>query len=196
VIEIHLDLAGYPVTLLDTAGIHESEDPIEQEGIRRARARAADADLVLWLTDASNAEFDTGKAGGDTAQIWVIANKSDLQNEPQIKDLAARLSGQVGFVLSAATGAGLERLLAGITNFAQVFFDSTEPAMVTRERQRRALQDAAEALRRAIAEGPGGREEVVAEELRLAANALGRLTGRVDVEDVLDVIFRDFCIGK
>ena len=73
---------------------------------------------------------------------------------------------------------------------------AAEPALVTRQRQRRALEDTVVALKRAVAEGKGGREDIIAEELRLAARALGRLTGRVDVEDVLDVIFRDFCIGK
>ena len=77
----------------------------------------------------------------------------------------------------------------------QSFFGA-EPALVSRERHRHALEDAQTALDRALAEGPAGREDIIAEELRLAARALGRLTGRVDVEDILDVIFRDFCIGK
>lgn len=193
VIEIRLDLAGYPLTLLDTAGIRDSEDPIEQEGIRRARARAADADVVLWIAEART--WQTDNQDGDV-RIWVVANKSDLLDENQIKYLEHRLPRDTGFIVSAKTGAGIERLLVQLTRFAQSFFESVEPALVTRARQRVALQDAAAALRRALLEGTGGREEVVAEELRLAANALGRVTGRVDVEDVLDVIFRDFCIGK
>jgi tRNA modification GTPase len=199
VIEVHLDLEGYPVTLLDTAGIHDSLDPIEQEGIRRARARAAEADLVLWVADASRCEgpvLSDVRSSVGTAATWVIANKGDLLGADQVKDSESRFADNVKLVVSAATGAGLERLLSELTNFAKSYFESTEPALVTRERQRRALQDTAEALRRAIAEGPIGREEVIAEDLRLAATALGRLVGRVDVEDVLDAIFRDFCIGK
>ncbi len=199
VIEVSLDLAGYPVTLLDTAGIRDSDDPIELEGIRRARDRAADADLILWLTEGASAEkLDPGHAADQAQAVrtWVVMSKSDLLDDTQIKGLQGRLPRQTGFLVSAKTGAGLEHLLAGLTGFARSFFESTEPALVTRERQRRALQDAAGALRRAVGEGRTGREEVIAEELRLAANALGRLTGRIDVEDVLDVIFRDFCVGK
>jgi tRNA modification GTPase len=197
VIEVHLDLGGYPVTLLDTAGIHESRDPIEQEGIRRARARAAEADLVLWLTDANDGKAGSPPAMGGSGDItWVVANKCDLLPRDQAEQSERNVAGTAGFLVSAQTGMGLDRLLAGLTDFAQKFFDSTEPALVTRERQRRLLQDTVAALRRALAERKSGREEIVAEELRLAAVALGRLTGRVDVEDVLDVIFRDFCIGK
>jgi tRNA modification GTPase len=198
VIEVHLDLNGYPVTILDTAGIHDSTDPIEQEGISRARARAAEADLVLWITEATAPDGPTSCApqrAHGVADTWVIVNKSDLIGSDELGDLEARLAGTAR-LLSAKTGAGFERLFAALTDFAQDFFDSTEPALVTRERQRRALEDAAQALRRAIAEGSGGRAELIAEELRVAATALGRLVGRVDVEDVLDAIFRDFCIGK
>jgi tRNA modification GTPase len=199
VIEVHLDLEGYPVTLLDTAGIRESDDPVEREGVKRAQARASDADLILWLTEALSAQGPPpGKSGcHDIAPTtWIIGSKRDLLRTSEAETLESHLQANGGFLLSSVTGAGLDRLLAALTGFARSFFESTEPALVTRERQRQALQDALAALRRAIAEGPAGREEVVAEELRLAATALGRLTGRVDVEDVLDVIFRDFCIGK
>jgi tRNA modification GTPase len=83
-----------------------------------------------------------------------------------------------------------------VAEHARLYLGSGEPAIVTRARHRRALEEAVAALDRAIAEPPPAREDIVAEELRLAARALGRLTGRVDVEDILDVIFRDFCIGK
>ena len=197
IIEVHLDLDGYPVTLLDTAGIHDSFDPIEQEGIRRARARAADADLVIWVTDATAPVDVARKAAPDSlGSTWVVANKCDLLSADRLKGLETRFADNVKVVLSAATGTGLERLFSELTGFAKNYFESTEPALVTRERHRRALQDAADALRRAITEGPGGRDEMIAEDLRVAATALGRLVGRVDVEDVLDAIFRDFCIGK
>ena len=195
VIEVHLDLAGYPVTLLDTAGIRNSEDPVEQEGIRRARSRAADADLILWVIDESN--FDSLHqitAATRTPPVWVVVNKVDLLGHAEVAGLKKRLA--EGFPVSARTGSGIAQLLTELTGFARAFFEMTEPALVTRERQRHVLQDAAAALRRAIDEGRAGREEIIAEELRLAARALGRLTGRVDVEDVLDVVFRDFCIGK
>jgi tRNA modification GTPase len=134
--------------------------------------------------------------GGPGGVAWVVANKCDLVSESETEQLNREMASATGFLVSAHTGAGLEPLLAGLTGFAPELFGSAEPALVTRERQRRLLQDAVSALRRALAEGKSGREEVVAEELRVAAAMLGRLLGRVDVEDVLDVIFRDFCIGK
>jgi tRNA modification GTPase len=105
------------------------------------------------------------------------------------------LGEQNGFHISALTGDGFEALLQELTGRASQFF-GTEPALVARERHRHALQSTLAALERVLAEGANGREDIIAEELRQAANMLGRLTGRVDVEDILDVIFRDFCIGK
>ena len=99
------------------------------------------------------------------------------------------------FKISAKTGEGVNSLIQALAAHAAKSF-AGEPALVSRERHRRSLLDTQAALDRALAEGPAGREDIIAEELRLAARSLGRLTGRVDVEDVLDVIFRDFCIGK
>jgi tRNA modification GTPase len=189
VIEVHLDLAGFPVTLLDTAGIRETDDPIEREGVARARARAAGADLVLWVVDASSVA--TEERGGLTAPVWVIRNKIDLAHEQPSADAIRNI-----FAISATTGAGVDGLLDALTAHASEALGGREPALVTRARQRRLLEDAAAALTRALAEETAGREDILAEELRSAAASLGRLTGRVDVEDILDVIFRDFCIGK
>jgi tRNA modification GTPase len=195
VIEVHLDLGGYPVTVLDTAGIRESDDPVEQEGVRRARERAQQADLILWVEDAAapSALVDPTVQGAPT---WIIYNKVDLiSNEKNevIRNESVALS--IEFRLSATSGAGLEPFLAYLGQYAAEFF-GTEPALISRERHRQALETSRQALTRAVAEGERGREDIIAEELRLAAQTLGRLTGRVDVEDILDVIFRDFCIGK
>jgi tRNA modification GTPase len=197
VIEVRLDLEGFPLTLLDTAGIHDSSDPVEQEGIRRARAQAAGADLVLWVTeplspmrDQESGDLSNGKA------FWLIRNKCDILSQAEFEAFEAGTEARSHFAISAKTGSGVEHLLDELANFARVYFRPSEPALVTRERQRQMLQDAEAALRRAVAEGAQGREEVVAEELRVASHALRRLVGRVDVEDVLDAIFRDFCIGK
>ena len=103
---------------------------------------------------------------------------------------------QPSFRISAETGEGFDALVEALARFAGEFFTGREAPVITRERHRHGLQSCADALGRALAEAKPGREEIVAEELRLAAAALGRLTGRIDVEDVLDVIFRDFCIGK
>jgi len=187
VIEVHLDLGGYPVTLLDTAGIRESDDPVEQEGVRRARARAEAADLVLWVVDAGGFDPDLGIPRNDSKKEWLVRNKIDL------KPAAAAGGDKQVFDVSAKTGAGVDRLVGAIGAYAGAHFSAAEPALITRERHRIALQQTVEALRRASVVRA---EELIAEELRLAARSLGRLTGRVDVEDVLDVIFRDFCIGK
>ena len=184
VIEVHLDLGGYPVTLLDTAGIRESDDPVEQEGVRRARARAAAADLVLWVEDAA---AEVGQGTSERKHQWMIRNKIDLVPARRDSDAANR------FDVSSKSGEGIDRLVGELAAFAGAFLGTGESTLVTRERHRVALQQTLEPLRRALG---AGSEELIAEELRLAARAIGRLTGRVDVEDILDVIFRDFCIGK
>ena len=106
------------------------------------------------------------------------------------------IGSELVFNLSATSGEGFEGLLTALTHYAEGFLAGAEPVLITRERHRRALEDALAALRRALQPELAGREDLLADELRIAARALGRLTGRVDVEDILDVIFRDFCIGK
>jgi tRNA U34 5-carboxymethylaminomethyl modifying GTPase MnmE/TrmE len=348
VIEVHLELSGMPLTLVDTAGIRETDDPVELEGVRRARDRAAGADLVLWVVDASEAggpmadlsvipgrraEARSGEGGrtrnpetaseptpgfrvpasgrprnderlsqtdadsaappgsifadrgyrfggpndasvpdaatmpetaGPTTALpppapsaapnappmWLIRNKIDLiqydssnsesshqeigksepicpfnkpltdmvnselarkseakpqTNNPLTDRVNPQLTGKSElaisksdaiFNLSATSGSGFDRLLAGLARYAQDFLAGAESSLVTRARHRHALEETLAALGRAIAPDTAGREDLLAEELRIAARALGRLTGRVDVEDILDVIFRDFCVGK
>jgi len=199
VIEVHLNLDGYPVCMLDTAGIRDSNDPVEQEGVRRATARAAEADLVLWVIDGSA----TGSPPVDdrdipfSSDIWLVQNKVDLSGDKQGMTCASTSSlWQKNFAISAANGTGMEALIAALSEHARAYFSITESSLVTRARHRQAFQETISALDRALAQGAAGGEELIAEELRSAATTLGRLTGRVDVEDILDVIFRDFCIGK
>jgi tRNA modification GTPase len=183
VIEVQLDLDGYPVTVIDTAGIRETEDPVEQEGVRRARARAAEADLVLWLADAQHEKILQG-----AAPVWTVRNKIDLDARKfDVNDF--------DFEISASRGDGIRELISALVGFAQNYFGSGEGGLIGRERQRQLLQQTAELMRRSINETGKG-EELTAEDLRAAAQALGRLLGRIDVEDVLDKIFREFCIGK
>ena len=238
VIEVHLDLAGWPVTLLDTAGIRDTDDPVEIEGVRRARDRAAAADLVLWVVDARD-PVDSGWPGSENAGksteksrisplTWLIRNKIDLvelssqrnelelyintkselgfyttkslktmvKNELTYRNESEANKSDLEFNLSAMTGEGFDRLLAELAHQAEAFLAGSENALVSRQRHRRALEEVLAALRRAQAADVAQREDLLAEELHIAARALGRLTGRVDVEDILDVIFRDFCIGK
>ncbi|WP_315781032.1 MULTISPECIES: tRNA uridine-5-carboxymethylaminomethyl(34) synthesis GTPase MnmE [unclassified Bradyrhizobium] len=188
-IEVQLDLEGYPVTMIDTAGIRDTDDPVEREGVRRARDRAAQADLVLWL-----AEDDQVAEPQEDVPVWLVRNKIDLPTFESVGTVSAR-SGSPLFAISARSGEGLPALLKALVGFARDYFGSTESGLITRERQRTLLSETAAALRRSIAAVNLG-EELVAEELRIAALALGRLLGRVDVEDLLDVIFREFCVGK
>jgi tRNA modification GTPase len=195
------------VTILDTAGIRDSADPIEHEGVRRARARAAEADLVLWVTDlsAEGRTYGPMPKFSDDAPHWVIENKIDLvkRSTPALAGGGARQAPRkdeqgFAFSLSASEGEGVEALFTALGGFAHDYLAGGETAVVTRTRHRRALEETVAALDRAVAETAifTPREELIAEELRQATSALGRLTGRVDVEDVLDKIFRDFCIGK
>jgi tRNA modification GTPase len=197
VLEVHLDLGGYPVTVLVTAGMREAHDPVEREGVRRANEQTASADLVLWMVDATE-----GKAAPSACRFtpppgtatWIMVNKIDLIAKDQISESAFNKVNQVHFI-SSLTGAGVDELVNALLRFAEDFF-TAEPALVTRQRQRAHLRETGLSLQAARDAAHDGREEIMAEHLRLAARALGKLLGRVDVEDVLDVIFRDFCIGK
>jgi tRNA modification GTPase len=187
VIEVQLDLDGYPVTVIDTAGIRETDDPVEQEGVRRARARAAEADLVLWLSETD----DTKVPDEASSPVWLVRNKIDLARAPT----AVSGNGDPSFAISASRGDGLGELISALVGFAQEYFGSTEGGLIARVRQRELLLQAVASLERSVA-AIGEGEELAAEDLRSAAYALGRLLGQVDVEDILDVIFREFCIGK
>jgi tRNA modification GTPase len=184
VIEVQLDLDGYPVMLIDTAGIRETDDPVEQEGVRRARARAAEADLVLWLVDDDSA----GAAVGGAVPEWTLRTKIDIG--PRQAD-----AGRFDFRISASRGDGVKDLISALVGFARDYFGSGEGGLLGRERHRELLRETAGLLRRSMSVVDKG-EEFVAEDLRAAADCLGRLLGRVDVEDILDKIFRDFCVGK
>jgi tRNA modification GTPase len=125
----------------------------------------------------------------------VVRNKIDLVGPGSAQEMT-RGPDDRSFAVSAKTGAGVERLVSALAGYARSALVRGEPSIVTRERHRAALTEAADALGRAMEQAGAGREDLMAEELRLAARRLGRVTGRVDVEDILDVIFRDFCIGK
>jgi len=186
VIEVHLDLGGLPVIVTDTAGIREAEGAIEAEGVRRTLARIEDADLVLWMVDATAPQWEPKSAQilANAAHIRVL-NKVDLVKSLHIAD---------GVALSARTGEGVAELVEILSTRAGEGLAVGEPAVITRARHRTELKAAAEALGR-FREERGG-PELKAEELRLAARHLGRLTGRIDVEEVLGAIFSEFCIGK
>lgn len=184
VIEVRLDLGGYPVIVSDTAGLRESSDPVEQEGVRRAIAKAEAADIALLLVDASDPAPTAGLPPnvGEILDL-VVWNKMDIGE--------ARLG---GIPISAKTGAGLPELLSKISELAgKLLNGQSNDAPLTRARHRAHLEETLAALERSqkVPE-----RELFGEDLRLALRSLGRITGRVDVEDILDVIFCEFCIGK
>ena len=185
VIEVHLDLGGLPVIVTDTAGLREAEGAVEAEGIKRALARAGEADLVLWVVDATAPQWDAPAAliAPNTGKVCVL-NKVDLVKAAQITECLA---------LSAKTGEGVAALVDLLADLAREGLGD-EPAIITRARHRAELEAASLALERF--RGERGGPELKAEELRLAAGHLGRLTGRIDVEEVLGAIFSEFCIGK
>ncbi len=191
VIEVHLDLAGYPVVLADTAGLRDSGDEVEAEGVRRARARAAAADLKLILFDGAGwPAIDRESAALMDESSIALVSKSDIARD---LPAAPAIAGRPAKAISVVSGAGTKALLQTIEErVVDALGPGAAPAL-SRARHRLALEDCAAALARA--EG-AALPELLTEDLRLATRALGRITGRVDIEDVLDTIFREFCIGK
>ncbi|MCH6577883.1 MAG: tRNA uridine-5-carboxymethylaminomethyl(34) synthesis GTPase MnmE [Alphaproteobacteria bacterium] len=194
VVEVHLDLGGFPVIVADTAGLREAADGVEREGIRRAEARAAEADIRLALFDITLwPELDAktlGLVGDDTVPIL---NKADLLGPGQGPGAKERVGGRPVVIASAKTGAGMAELLKCVESMVSHRIDLAGSPALTRARHRDALEQSVDALTRFAG---ASEEALAAEDLRLAARALGRITGRVEVDDILDVIFRDFCIGK
>jgi tRNA modification GTPase len=178
VLEVPLDLGGYPVLVFDTAGLREAGSAAEAEGVRRARRAAENADLVLWLADCrlpAEAVPDVGDR-----PLWRVATKVDLRDGPV-----------AGMGISVVSGAGLSELIARVGRAAAECMGRGS-ALVARRRQAEAIETAVAALDQT----GEARDEIAADLLRSASEAIGRLGGRVDVEDVLDRLFSEFCIGK
>lgn len=192
VIEVPMDLGGYPVILSDTAGLRDTGDVIEAEGIRRATSRAQDADIILALFDSTQNPDASTLALVDARSIVVLTK--DDQSSADID--ATRFPPHLALVrASVQTADGLGEVLRVLTGAVRDFFGTHDRPLPTRERHRAALRDAKNHLDRALAI-PAPLPELIAEDLRLSLRALGSITGRVHVEDLLDRIFKDFCIGK
>lgn len=187
VLSVDLSLAGFSVKLFDTAGLRETDETVEREGIRRARDVISRADLVLLLSET--------KVGFDTLQdfdlaetpVLKVATKSDRED----------CDGLVGadVAISTRTGAGMDQLLRAITSYLPDLSGVTALSIPSRRRHVDALRQASIALAESLTLGEHGLD-IRAELLRVAGDAIGRITGRVDVENLLDVIFSEFCIGK
>lgn len=188
-LEVTLDLGGLRVRLTDTAGLRDAPGKVEAIGIERARARANRADLLLLLEDIA-APGNIGPMPG-TAMLLRVGTKLDLLDGRR----AGHAAGKYDFVISVVNGTGVEALLAEIGRRAAEAAGDVGDVLPSRLRHVELLGEANRHLLRAAAEGAAG-QELRAEELRLAADSLGRIVGAIDVEDMLDVIFSQFCIGK
>ncbi len=185
-IEVAVDLGGFKVVFVDGAGLRQSDEAIESEGIRRALARAEAADLLLWLRDTPGADASLVDVG---SEVWSVATKGDLEAD----QATIRLRNESDFVISAVRGDGVPELVDAIRTWAAEKGSGVGEMVVSRERHRAAVRDALGHLERGLSRDE---PELAAEELRMAVDAIGRLTGRVDADDVLDIVFREFCIGK
>jgi tRNA modification GTPase len=187
VVEVRLVLGGHVVWVSDTAGLRDTGDAIEAEGVRRALARADEADLRigLWTEEGERAAL----AALSPAPDLLLRSKADLAPDGETE------RAEEGDVLSSLTGLGIEALERQIAARAAAASQVTATAPLTRARHRAALDAAIAALSRALT-APDAAPELAAEDLRLAARAVGRIAGKVDVEDILDQVFSSFCIGK
>lgn len=190
VMEAHLDLDGYPVTLQDTAGIRNFVQGIEQEGIRRALKSAEEADFKIALFDATTyPNLDDNTFALIDEHTLIVINKTDLIDNINIQEI----KGNIAFLISVKEGRGVDELLREIRKRCKDYFAVSEEPVITQQRHRTLLNQCASTL---SAINPEHDIELIAEDLRFAAHSIGKITGRIDVEDILDVLFSQFCIGK
>ncbi len=194
VVEVQLEIAGFPVTVADTAGLRESDDEIEREGVRRSQVRAAEADIVLAVFDLTAAPvFDPASASiCEGGSCVVVLNKADAL-AGSLPEVPGKLAAHPVFVTEAVTGEGLGPLVDYLGEAIAARWGRDEPPMITRERQWESVRAAMDALESALEARDA---ELRAEDLRMALRHLSRIVGTVGMDEILDRIFRDFCIGK
>jgi tRNA modification GTPase len=201
-IEVKLDLGGFPVNLVDTAGIRDSDDPIEQEGVQRVLKKSAAADLVLWLTPVGEPCHFPPRDLSDRP-LWGVLTKADGEGDVERQldfsdneDLVSKpeMAHEVKIEISAKTGRNIDMLIRRLEEYAKQTMYVEGSLIVANERQRSALRSAEMALNSALDESAP--LEIIAEDLHRACFFLESLIGRVGVEDVLDRIFARFCVGK
>ena len=187
VVEVRLKMAGLPVTVCDTAGLRDGVGAVEQEGVRRARKTADEADLRVWMQSAEDATLD----------FFAAVDPQDLKLVNKVDLVPKSLAAPDIFQLSIKTNSGVAAFEEALGARIEEMFGRGEEPLITRARHRKELEACVNALDGALSLlRVGGETALIAEELRHAARAVGRITGRVDVEELLDVVFRDFCIGK
>ncbi len=199
IIDVNLNLGGYPVILSDTAGLRpdqigqEGQEGIESEGIRRALEKAQDADIRLLIFDGEQLPvLDAHTLALMDESSIVVLNKCESFDELP-KAVSEVLVAAKPILISVEKNINIDQLLSGIVEKMKAMIGRSEVPSLTRQRHRESLQNCKDSLQRALgAQSP----ELMAEDVRLSVRSLGRITGRVHIEDVLDVVFRDFCIGK
>ena len=190
VIEVQMNLEGFAVIISDTAGIRDAQNEVEVEGVRRARKSADEADLVVVVFDALDLpNISDLTSTYITDKSLVLINKVDVLEH----NLPSEINGKEILGVSAKTGEGFEEFQLKLNQDIKNYFRNNEQPVLTRVRHREALEEALVSLNRS---SQAKLPELVAEDIRLAVRSIGKITGRVDVEDVLDIIFNEFCIGK
>lgn len=196
VLEVHLDINGFPVTVIDTAGIRDSIDVIEAEGIRRAEERAKSADIKVILGEAANwPKIPDRLAAHVDSDTIILLNKADLCKKSEEALLSNPIPCRAILLISAKYESGLDAFLECLTSEVEKSMALTDVPNLTRIRHREALGEVMIHLRR-FSDSPHKELALMAEDLRMAARNLGSITGRVDVEEILGAIFSEFCIGK
>ena len=192
-LELHLDIEGYPVTLIDTAGLRESDNIVEQEGIRRALEKSRNADLLIEVVDASvpDARVDLTSE----ATRLVLFNKQDRIGSETMLEADTALADERGFHVSVQTGSGMDAFYDSFVKQIAESFDGAEDVLITRKRHETYLRECVDNVDKSLiySDSP---LEIRSEFLRMAGDELGKITGRIDVEDMLGVIFSQFCVGK
>jgi tRNA modification GTPase len=184
-LEVSMNIGGYPVTLVDTAGLREAENPVEQEGVRRAKIRAKQADLTIRLLDITNAEQVRNYQAFLNDSDLIIFSKSDCAAAASLPENALQIS--------VKSPDGMQGFLRALDESVAQLMQTHTPPMITRARHREHLQKAQQALLQFDIHAP---MELACEDLRHAALHIGNITGKITTDDLLDVIFREFCIGK
>lgn len=193
IIEVHMDLDGYPLTVSDTAGIRKSEEAIEKEGISRALDRAKNADFKIVMLDSSTKDIAAETLRLIDDKTILAVNKSDL-GQPSFDNSQLDLE---PMLVSIKTGQGMDALIERVGELLKDSFTPSTSPLFTRERHRKCLEISLAGLKKFKSLiSAGSPIELCAEELRAAANALGQITGKIDVEELLGEIFSSFCIGK
>ena len=188
ILTIDIDLDGYVVHFYDTAGLRETEELVEIEGIRRAQKAMQDADLVLWVREAGSDEDNAEFISDLTVPVIAVRSKADL---PEVSDVV-----DASLAISTRTGQGVSELLDAIKGYLPDLARHGGLAVPSRERHREELTACLRSIDEALQKSTDDGLEIAAEHLRQASLALGRLAGQVDIEALLDVIFSEFCVGK